>query len=117
MKLKDKPIKEIRQILIWISVIPADNGTSKWQTIGYRICSFSIFAMLLSLTTASIFFCHKFMSIDLETSLYSMAQIAAFTAMIYTIIVTFFIRHDIEALFDGLYNICETSKMPFDIFP
>lgn len=110
MKFQDKPINEIRQILIWISVIPADNDT-KWQTIGYRILSLNIFIILLSAAAASITFCYKFISLDLEASLYSMAQISAFGAMIYTIIATFFIRHHIEALFDSLHTIYETSKI------
>lgn len=116
MKLKSKPIEPIRQLLILVSIIPADNGTNKWRKILYNIFGFSIFAVLLCVTTASIIFFYEHMSIDLEASLYSMAQVSAFTAMIYTIIVTFFIRHDIEAIFYSLYNICESSKMQLVLF-
>lgn len=110
MNVKNRPMDTNRRILMWVSVIPADKGTSTIKKIVYKMLSLIIFVTVLSVSIASLAFYFKFASSDLQKSLYALAQIAAFTSMTYTIIVTFCIRHKVPAIFKSLYKICETSE-------
>lgn len=99
-----------RRILMWVSLIPADKGISSIRKFASKLLCLSIFATVLSVSISSWAFYFKFVSIDLQKSLYAFAQIAAFTSMTYAIIVTFFIRHRFPAIFESLNKICETSE-------
>lgn len=59
---------------------------------------------------ASAIFFLKFVSVDLNQSLYAMFQIAAYTNVTYIYIAAFLLRHKITAVFDSLTEIYEESK-------
>lgn len=113
MKFKINPLEINRLILIWVCAIPADKNTSKSKRLLYALISLIIFVALLSVSLASGAFIVKFVSTDLEGSFYALAQLAAYSAMTYTIIVTFFIRDKIPSIFDNLAKVCESSKKLF----
>lgn len=110
MNVKNRPMETNRRILMWASVIPADKDTSSIKKICCKVLSLIIFTTVVSVSIASLAFYFKFAAIDLQKSLYALAQIAAFTSMTYAIIVTFCIRHRFPAIFESLYKICETSE-------
>lgn len=110
---KQRPMETNRRMLIWVSVIPAGKNVDTVKRIFYKILSFGIFATVLCVSIASCAYYFKYASIDIQKSLYALAQIAAFTSMTYAIIVTFFIRRRFPPIFENLYKICEASKTLF----
>lgn len=116
MDLRIVPLETNRRLLTWVSVMQTDKDVGILKRFAYKISGLIIFATCFSVTIASITYYLKLASTNLEKSLYSLAQIAAFTSMTYIIIVTFFIRNQIPSIFDGLYKICRTSKLHRNIF-
>lgn len=110
MELKGRPLEINRIILTWVCAIPADKNTSKLKKLLYAVLSLILFLAVLNVSLVSGAFIFKFGSTDLEGSFYALAQLAAYAAMTYTIIVTFFIRNEILHMLDNLSNLCETSK-------
>lgn len=110
MDLRITPLETNRRLLTWVSVIPADENTNIFMKFVYKISSLVIFATCFGVTIASVTYYLKLASTNLEKSLYSLAQIAAFSSMTYIIIVTFFIRNKIPTIFDSLYGICRMGK-------
>lgn len=63
---------------------------------------------------ASIVFFIKFVSIDLEESLYAIFQIGASIVAVYIAIVAYFLQHKINGIFKGLtaiYGKCKYFKV------
>lgn len=105
-----KPLMIIRQMLIWISICEPIESTRKWK----KTMFFAFFVVLIPSqgfsVVASAFYLKRFISIDLEASLETIYPIAGSTCLIYTLMVAYFIRHEIDDIFDKLSNIYDASK-------
>lgn len=110
MESSRKPLEMSRQLLTWVGVFASVENTGKLKKLIYFSLSLFIFLALLSVSVSSAVFYCTFMAVDLEGSLYALAQITAFSSATYVIIVTFFVRHELRSIFDSLYQICQTSK-------
>lgn len=107
MNSERRPLEMSRRILTWIGVFPVER---KWQKLAQITLNLTLFVLVSVVSVGSAVCYLKFVSTDLEKSLYALAQIVAFTSAAYSIIVTYFIRHRFQPIFDGLYEICQTCK-------
>lgn len=100
-----KPLASIQLIFSWISVYPATNETVAWKKFVFKAFPMVLIAgNLTGLISSSIFFL-KFITTDLEGSLYALFQIAGQLNMTNAIVTTFVYRHRISAMFKSLADI------------
>lgn len=109
-----KPLKTTRQVLTWFFVYDGLNS-SRAQKLLYMTIVFITFAIIACHLAASAAFILEFVSMDLESSLYAMYQITAWTPALYMIIVALATRAKITALFSGLEDLYCASKLIFCI--
>lgn len=107
------PLKTSQRVLAWLCICPFDESANKRTKI--IIFALSIFAANLCSVAASVAFFFTFVSINLEESLYSILQIAAYFYVTYAMIMTFISRRKFNTIFEKLSKIFDTSKNPFKI--
>lgn len=105
-----KPLAILRNVLTWMSVLPTDEHTSKWQRVVLKIIPMLLISGILSSLTSSSVFFWKFVSIDLEVSLYALIQVMGQLNMFNIVVVTLLSRHKIQAMFSNLDNIFNAIK-------
>lgn len=105
-----KPLEMNRRVLTWLCVYPASENTSKSTKTLYVIFTLIILSGNLIGLGLSIDYFLKSASTDLEDSLYALFQILATAKMSYTMIVAYFLRHRITAIFVSLSDIYDASK-------
>lgn len=71
-----KPLATNQYMLSWISVLPAEKSTIKWKKVAFKIFPLFLIVSNLAGAVASIAFFVKYITIDLEESLYALFQIA-----------------------------------------
>lgn len=111
-----KPLVTIERALVWLCLCSPDKATSKWKMLVCAFLGLITFTSTLSDMLASVAFMLKFISIDMEESLYALFQIFGFGSITYAIIVTFFQRHRMRDLFRGLSKIYSASKTDRETF-
>lgn len=115
-----KPLPTNQQMLTWFFLLHNKNS-SIWMKMGYIGFSLINFGLLLCHVIASVVFASKFVSIDLERSLYAIYQFFCWTPIIYMFLVALHSRHKITAFIDELSKIYNASmysnlKDNFNIF-
>lgn len=110
ISLKMKPLVTNYRVLTWLCVCPSEVPISWGRKLAYICLITSIFIACVYATLASAAFLIKNLSVDLEESLYSFAQMAGYIAATYLIIVALFLRQEITKLFAGLSRIYAESK-------
>lgn len=105
-----EPLEINRQILTWLCLYSWDESTSKKKKVAIIIFTLSVFIANLCGVVASIVFFKRAFSVDMESCLYSIYQIAAFSNCIYVMIVAFFLRNRISDIFRRISDIQHTSK-------
>lgn len=106
-----KPLAISQWFLSWISVCPVEENMSKWKKVIFKIFPFVIIAgNLTGLTSSTIFFV-RYISVDLEGSLYALFQIAGQLNMTNAIIITFAFRHRLTTMFENLAKIYTASEI------
>lgn len=112
-EVKMKPVKAIQHYLIWFCMCPADDTTSKSKKRAHiGITSLCLINLTISLIS-SIVYAVKFVSVDLEKSLYALFQIVACQISVYYVIVGYFSRHQIHTIFtelEKLYCKCKSRN-------
>lgn len=108
--LKMKPLASIQQTLAWFCVCTFTKNANKWQKIARIPFTLIIFAMNLGALASSVAFFYKFMSTDLEASLYALSIIIAFGGMFYVALVSLIMRHKIANSFESLADIYNASE-------
>lgn len=98
-----------QKMLTWICVYPADETVSKFKRATYAFAYAFILISNLCVLASSVAFFLKYVSVDLEQSLYAVFQITAYGSMTYLIIVSFLLRSKIPLVFDDLAKIYEAS--------
>lgn len=116
MKLEGtiEPLKTSRQVLIWLSVCPADANTTKKMKLAHLAFSMAWVAITICGFLASFGFFINSVSTNLEESLYALFQVFANLVMQNTIIVTFVMRHKIAEFFQQLSQIYNKSGSNLD---
>lgn len=105
-----KPLECNYRALIWLCVNPNEKNVSRWLKAIRITFALSVFVANSCAVIASIAFFSTFVSIDLEESLYSLLQIAAYIFVVYASIATFVTRRKFHKIFKDLSEIYEKCK-------
>lgn len=105
-----KPLEACQRALTYVSVCAADENTSKWKRVFFKVYPLIMTSILLSMLIVSIAYFLRFVSTDLESTLSCLYQIVAFSSLLYSIIVTCFMRQSLLAMFESLEEIYDASK-------
>lgn len=103
-----KALSMNRNVLIWIGMCSAGEGTKKWQKIAFQLIGFTFFMLMVLSVIISGAFLVKFLSIDMEESLFAVFQIVIAGGTWYMIIFAYLLRKKFAAIFDGLQKIYDT---------
>lgn len=105
-----KPLAMNQRMLALLCVLPIDEAaTIKEKLACFLFSSVAIFTIYTSLTSSAVFFV-KFVSIDLEESLYSLFQVASIFATANAIGIAALMRHRIPPMFANLTKIYDERK-------
>lgn len=104
------PLETNKKVLIWLCLCPAEKSTKWTRKLIYIIFALIILTGNLCAFGTSVAYFLRYVSTDLEGSLYALYQIGAFYALIYMTITAFYLRQEILALFDSLTKIYEKCK-------
>lgn len=105
-----EPLVTIRQMLIWLCVFQAEEGTSKRRKHLYFATSLFVVTILLSIFATSVFTLLKLMSVDLEQSLYALMQTIAVFSTLNMMFNTFILRQKLKIIFEKLSEIYSERK-------
>lgn len=111
-----KPLSTNQRFLTWLCICPVDANAGRFKKVSCILFTIVLFALNLSVLTASWLFLLKYASTDLELSLYSLFQVSAFFGLMFMNIMTFVMRKEITATFLTLSDIYTASKRHF-LFP
>lgn len=107
---KMRPLKLNQQLMTWIFINSSSETTSLLKRVVYIFLGCAVFASQLAAFAASVAFLIKFLSIDIERSLYTSFQILTSAPAAYMFVVACVSRHKINALFGSLTTICDESN-------
>lgn len=99
------PLQTTRCVLTWLYLYPADQNTNKWKKLAYIIVSLIVFIVNVCGLAASVAFFMKFVSTDLEESIYALFQITGILPQIASMLVAFALRQKIFVIFEKLTTI------------
>lgn len=103
-----KPLETIQHVLMWLCIYPVErNQRKKIACIGL---SAIVLAILATQVIGSVIFVKRFLSADLERSLYALYQITGWAPIFYMFVVAIVLRHRITALFGQLSRLYETIR-------
>lgn len=105
-----EPLSTTRWVSTWLSMYPAPEDSTEPQKIAYKACGLLVFLGPASFAMATLAFFLKYLSIDLESSLYALFQVLAFTSITYSFVVAFILRKKILLIFDQLSRIYDERK-------
>lgn len=103
-----------QRVLTWLCVFPLDEVATMKENMTCIAFSIGVILTIFSGMTGSIVFFLKFVSTDLEESLYALFQIAALISTINAIVVVILLRHRIPGMFKNLTGIYEECKLKRD---
>lgn len=118
LNIEMKPLELHQKIMTWIFIVPNAKSNSKFQTVLFATFGcIAIVSQVFAVATSFAYFI-KFLSIDIEQSLYTTFQITACASAAYVFILACFSRHQIQSLFEHLTAICDTCKysIPNEIY-
>lgn len=102
-----RPLEASQRVLTWLCVYPADESTSRWEKVTYVAGYTSVLLGNIGNLAASALYFVGYLQIDLEKSLYAVAQMAALASGVYIMGIALLLRHRIVIVFDGLVKIYE----------
>lgn len=101
-----RPLVTSQNVLTWLCVF-ATKSNKKYF---YIAITFLVIILILSGIFTSFTYLWKYISVDLDSSLYALFQVAGYSSAFYSTVVTAYMRHEIVAIFEKLSNIYKTSK-------
>lgn len=104
-----QPLILSRQLLTW-HCLCYEKGSPVWKQLIRIVLSASAFLMNLSCVPTSILYVLKFLSVNLEESLYALFQVAACTSAAYVVAIAFRMRYRTANLFKMLEDIYNSRK-------
>lgn len=105
------PLPTTRCILTWLAVYPSDKSDKKWKKFASIIICLVIFIANVCGLIASIAFFMKFISIDLEGSIYASYQITGILPLLLAMLISFVLRSNIIDIFEKLTKIYNDRKI------
>lgn len=96
-----------KRVLILLCLCPADNSTNKWKKIGHILFALVIFVLILCFFVVNVSSTIKFLSINLQDSLFAFVSAVGIFALIYTMVAAFLLRHRMGDIFEKLSKIEE----------
>lgn len=105
-----EPLLTNRRVLRWLCGYSASETDSEWIKLAYFILTLVIFLANSTSAISSAVFVWENVSIDLEESLYAVAQVCGSSAVTYVSILIFLLRHKITATINRLSEIYNESK-------
>lgn len=106
-----KPLATNRRILTWLCVCPFDRDTSIVEKMFFIILTLFLFALVSSALVSSIVFFANNVSVDIESSLYALVEIAAYSGLLYMLMVVFILRKRINRFLGTLETIYDESEL------
>lgn len=106
-----KPLKASFDVFKLFCICPVDRSASRWMKI--RNILFAILALIfmLAANVVSIAFAIKYFFTDLAGSLHGVFQAAVAIEVIYTLIVGYVIRADIQKIFSNFQFFYDSRKI------
>lgn len=105
-----KPLVTNQQVLTWLCICPIEKSVTKFEKCAQiGITSLFVLTLFCGLTASVVYFV-KFVSIDLEKSLYTVLQIGGTLLVLYTFTVLCLSRNKINAVFEHLTQIYDECK-------
>lgn len=105
------PLESIQRGLHWLCVFPFQKDTTTTKKIVYIFFTLNIFFLHLCALAASAAFIIKFISIDMQRSVFALLQFGTFFSTMYSIIVAFFVREKIIGIFKKISKIYRASMI------
>lgn len=105
-----KPLDSYRKTLIWLYAHPSGDAVSLKKKWIYIICNCAIITGNLSLVMASVAFAMKFISSDLEISLFAFFQVIGYGTVMCVHLSAIIFRVKMFHLFEELTTIFTDSK-------
>lgn len=99
------PLKTNRHVLTWLCVFPPEEGTTKKKRIAHVVFSLTIFGINAGSFFVSLAYFMKYMSIDLEQSIFAIVQMLGEVNMTYISVITFILRDEVSATYKSLSKI------------
>lgn len=100
----------INRVLISISIFPSPNELDSFSKIrNIAVGVWLLLSQCIAFISSVVYF-HKYISVDLEGSLYAIVQISGYSLTAYTYAMGYIQRKSIEKLFIKLRNVCNESK-------
>lgn len=107
-----KPLSTPQKVLMLFCVWPADEVEwKKMACIIFTLCN--LIANIVGLLASAAYFL-KYVSIDMEDSLYGLFTVFGFAIAIYMVVFVFFSRHKIHKIFLKLTEIYDRRKKSID---
>lgn len=106
------PLVSYQRILTCFCIIP-DETSPKWQKLTHLLIAASMVFAIISALIPSVAFFVKFVSIDLEVSLYALFQLLGLLNVFYVMTAVYLSRRKFTAFFKSLSIIHETRKNVF----
>lgn len=107
---KMKPLAIDQQIFSWFGVSCTDTTPKLSKKMTSALFVVLIFGWEMFSLGISVTFFLRYISIDLEQSLYALFQVSGSFVMINAVVIILFSRHKIARVFKGLQSIYEASK-------
>lgn len=106
-----KPLVMNQRVLTWLCVFPMHESAAMKEKLTCIVFSIGVILTIFSGLIGSVIFFLKFVSTDLEESLYALFQIAAIFSTSNAIVVAVQMRHRIPTMFKNLTTIYEKCKL------
>lgn len=99
-----------KRIMTWLYMLPVNDKTSIRNKIACIVIALTVY--LANISGAITFFVYfwRFMSTDLDGSLFAILAFSGFGCIAYISMSSFFMRHKTSRIFDRLYGIQRNSK-------
>lgn len=110
LKTTMEPLALHQQMMTWMFISSSNKNLGKFQRTMHVAIGFTIFAGLIIGIIASFAYLIKYLSIDLERSLYTTFQLTTCGSAAYVFALACLSRHKIGALFNSLNDICNERK-------
>lgn len=110
------PLETNHLVLTWLCVFPPDESTSRLKRMAYTTFSLAIFGINAGSFFGSLAYFLKFMSVDLEQSLFAVVQMLGEVNMAYISIITYLLRHRITATYESLAKIYKAREYAVKFF-
>lgn len=109
--VKMKPLETIQRLAIWLCVHPPDGSATVQQKSGYAVFASAVLIFELSFFMASMAFCWKFKSTDMEKCLFAFTLATVVFGSMYIMIRGIVVmRPKMAAIFTDLSIIYKNSK-------